>query len=237
MPLTFDNVFHWCLTRNTLWEPQELSEMMTRFLQADPDDRWSRLSLAESLRSLGRRGDAEKQLESLPASDPDARAIRVRLALDRGDDQAAESLLSEGPRDHPELARLRGRLAMARGDGAAALRHFRLALAAEPDNRDTVFGLSGALSLLGDQTEAAKYRALARDHDLLGSLMQKASTPTHRNDPALFRQLGAACEAIHRLPEARSWYNLLITQDPLDKEAQQALFRVKTAIAAEKAKK
>ncbi len=230
-PLTFDNVFHWCLTRNTMWEPLELSQMMARFVQEDPEDRWSRLSLAESQRELSEREAAEKTLESLPASDPEARAIRVRIALDRGDDKLAESLLADGPADHPDLARLRGRVALAHRDGSTALRNFRLAYEAEPDNRDSVFGLAGALSLVGNQEEAAKFRTLSRDYDLLGTLMQKASTPSARSDPKLLIQLGAACEAIHRYPEALSWYNLAITRDPLDKEAQQAIYRVNSAIA------
>ena len=39
------------------------------------------------------------------------------------------------------LARLRGRLALARRDAKAALSHWRIAYAADPDNRETTFGL------------------------------------------------------------------------------------------------
>jgi hypothetical protein len=42
----------------------------------------------------------------------------------------------------------------------------------------------------------------------------------------LLRALGAACEKIHRLPEARAWYRLAIDANPLDTEAQKALFRL-----------
>ncbi|WP_422925807.1 tetratricopeptide repeat protein [Singulisphaera sp. PoT] len=236
-PLTYDNVFHWCLTRNSIWEPLELSQMMENFIKTDPDDRWSRISLAECLRTLGKKDEAEKVLGYLPDSDPDARVVRVRLALDRGDDKLAESLLADGPPDHAELARLRGRMALAHKDAASALKHFRLAMAVEPDNRDAIFGLSGALAMLGEKDEAEKYRKLAKDHDMLGSLMQRASTPTERNNPTLLQELGAACEAIHRLAEARSWYNLVITRDPLNKEAQQSIYRVNAAIAESQKRK
>ncbi len=70
-PLSFENVFHWCLTRNATWEPVELSNILTRFIQADSDDRWSRLALVDSQRRLGRLDDAEKALATLPTSDPE----------------------------------------------------------------------------------------------------------------------------------------------------------------------
>jgi len=45
--LTFDNVFHWCLLKNSTWEPGEAAETLaTFFVEADPQDRWSRLALA-----------------------------------------------------------------------------------------------------------------------------------------------------------------------------------------------
>jgi hypothetical protein len=56
--------------------------------------------------------------------------------------------------------------------------------------------------------------------------MQRAALPNARKDPKLLRELGAACEAVHRLPEAKAWWKLAIGLDPLDNEAQQALFRL-----------
>ena len=41
------------------------------------------------------------------------------------------------------------------------------------------------------------------------------------------RALGAACEAVRRLPEARAWYNLAVQTDPLDAAAQKALYRLR----------
>jgi Flp pilus assembly protein TadD len=224
--MTFDELFSWCLTRNTVWEPFERAQVLRRFVAADLDDRWSRVALAETLRQIDRTGEATQVLAVLPESDPDARAVRARIALDRGDDRAAEAILAGGPADHPELALLRGQFALAHGDGPVAVRHFRAAYAALPDDRDTVFGLGTALALVGDHA-AAPFLRDAKAYDTLGALLTGAANRANRKDPALMRTLGAACEAVRRLPEARAWYNLAIQTDPLDAAAQRALHRLR----------
>jgi predicted Zn-dependent protease len=226
-PLTFENVFHWCLTRNSMWEPSGITEDLRAYVEVDPADRWSRIALADNLRQVSRLDEAEKVLDALPATDPDARVVRVRLALDRGDAAAVAALLADAPLDHPELARMAGRLALSHRDGATALKYFRAALAAEPDHRDGVIGVGQALAMTGDKEGAAPYLAAARDLDALGTLVQRAAAPANRNDPELIRSLGAACEKVHRYPEARAWYSLLIQANPLDADAQKALFRLK----------
>ena len=110
--LTYDQAFHWCLLRNALWEPDTALDELSQFIQADPEDRWSRLAIAENYRRMGRLDDAETVLAPLPASDRDAMAIRVMLALDRHQDDQAEEMLKSSPSDDPQLARLRGRLAL-----------------------------------------------------------------------------------------------------------------------------
>ena len=226
-PLNYDNVFHWCLTRNSDWEREEHNKMLQGYLAADPKDRNSRLALAENLRQLGRRSEADKVIEPLPNSDPKALEIRVWLALDRNDETLGESLLAQAPENVPELDRLKGRLALARGDAKSALKSYQAAYAAEPDNRDSVFGLGQALTLRGDAKAAAPWIERARDHDALGTLVQRAATPEGRKDPQLLKSLGAACEKVHRFPEARAWYNLAIQADALDLDAQKALYRIK----------
>jgi predicted Zn-dependent protease len=225
-PLTFENVWHWCLLRNMVWEPVEVSEILARFLKADPGDRWSRLALAENLRLLGRRAEAAQALAALGEDDPEARALRVKLALDRGEDQAAEALLSGGPADHPGLALLRGQSALAHGDGPAAVQHFRLAFDADPADRDAVDGLAKALTLVGDHEAAAPLLARSRNFDTLSTLMGSTSGPASKNDPKLIRRLGAACEAVQRLPEARAWFRLALDFDPLDEDTQRSLHRL-----------
>jgi tetratricopeptide (TPR) repeat protein len=226
-PMTFDNVFHWCLTRTTVWEPHERAEDLKKYVAADPEDRWSRVALAETLRQTGRREEAANLLSVLPESDPDSSAVRARIALDRGDDRAVEAILAGGPADHPELARLRGWIALSHRDGPAAVQYFRAAYAAEPDDRNTVFGLGTALALVGDRAAAAPFLRDSKAYDTLGALITRAANPANQKDTALMRALGAACEAIHRLPEARAWFNLAVQTNPLDEEAQRALYRLR----------
>jgi tetratricopeptide (TPR) repeat protein len=225
-PLTFEQAFHWCLTRGSQWEPVEISEIMTRFLKADPDDHNSRLALVDALRKLQRLDEAEKELGLLPLDNPDARAARAMLALDRGNDEEAEKILSEGPTQHLGLALLRGRLAMARNDNLKAIAAFKAALTADPENREAVFGYAHSLQRANDPA-AKKWLDLSGNLERVGTLVQRAAMPTNKNNPELVRELGAACVAAGRTPEARAWYQVAIRINPLDSQAQQALFKIK----------
>ena len=233
-PLTFENVWHWCLTRNLTWEPTELVDILREWVAADPEDRSSRLALADACRRVASWSEADKALSTLPENDPDALAVRARIAFDRGDGEAAEKLLANGPADHPEIARMRGRLALSHRDGPSAVQYFRAAYALEPDSRDNVSGLGQALTMAGKPTEAAPFLASARDYDALGTLVQRASASHVRKDPALMRALGFACETVHRDPEALAWFGLAIQANPLDAEAQKAVYRLKQKISTDK---
>ena len=228
-PLTFDNVFHWCLLRNNSWEPGEAIESLSRYVAADPEDRWSRLALAENQLRMGLDADAEAVLSALPPEDPEAIALRAQIALDLQQSDRVEQLLAQGPEGDPTLARLRGRLALARRDARGALRHFQIAYGADPDSRETVFGLLGAYETIGDRKSAESVRAVARNLERLNTLVQRAAAASARQDPALLRELGDACAALHRDAEARAWYQLAVARDPLDRESQQALFRLKAS--------
>jgi tetratricopeptide (TPR) repeat protein len=225
--LSFSDVFLWCLTRGSTWETSEVVETLGKFLDADPDDRASRIALVEVLRQMTRDAEAEAKLAPLTNEDPDARAARVRLALDRGDEATAESLLAAAPRNHLDLAILRGRLAMARNDPKAAVVAFRDAVRVDPNHRDAVFGLARALQQV-DDPEARTYLEISHRLERLGTLVQLAGSEATRKNPQLVRDLGAACADVGRIPEARAWYCLAIKLNPLDGEAQQALFRLKT---------
>ena len=226
-PLKYAEVFLWCLSRGVTWEAAEIVETLKKCLEADPTDRWSRLGLAEGLRDLSRPDEAEAALAPLPDSDPLARAARVRIALDRGEDQRAEALLAEGPSDDLDLALLRGRFAQARGDSAEAARQFRIAYQKAPHLREPVLGLGQALKASGDLAAAAPLLDEAGRHERLGTLLQRAAVEQNRDDPILMNDLGDACLALGRLAEARSWYNLAVTRDPLDARAQSGLARVR----------
>ena len=224
--LTFDNVFHWCLMRTALWEPSTALKELLLFVETDPEDRWSRLAIADNYRRMGLIDDVETAIAPLPDSDLDALAIRVMLAIDRHQDDKAEQLLASGPAGDPTLAKLRGRLALARRDAPSALRCFQVAYAHAPDDRDALLGLVNTLTMIGDDKSAAPLRETAKNSELLNSLVQRAAIPNERENPRLLRDLGAACAAAGRDPEARGWYRLAIARDPLDIESQQALFQI-----------
>jgi tetratricopeptide (TPR) repeat protein len=226
--LSFQNAFHWCLLRSNTWEPREAIADLTRYVAADPLDRWSHLALAENYRRMGLEREAESALLTLPPDDNEARALRIQIALDRRDDERADELLAQAPTDDAVLARMRGRRALAQRDGQSAVRYFQFAFAADPANRDAIFGLKSAWELLGNQKEAEPLRELARHLDRLNTLILQAAKPMADQDAALMRNLGATCAALHRDEEARAWFELAIAREPLDRSAQQALYRLDT---------
>ena len=226
-PLSSDNVFHWCLLRTGSWEPGEAVDVLRRYVAADPLDRPSRLALAENYRRMGQTDMAESVLEPLSSADAAAVALRAQLAIDRQDVEEAERLLASQTSDLPALARLRGRLALSRRDAQTAWHHFRIAFQSDPEDRETVFGLVYALELAGQSKAAGPFRELAGKLDRLSTLIHRAALRKARQDATLLRQLGDACAALHRDPEARAWYEQAIALDFQDSEAQRALYRLR----------
>ena len=232
-PLSADNVFHWCMLRNNSWEPGEAVDSLTRYVSADPRDRWSRLALAENYRRMGEREKAEPVLAALEALDTAAVAIRAQIAIDGLEQERAERLLAAVPGDAAALATLRGKLALAKRDAQGAWHHFRVAFQSDPDDRETVFGLVRALELAGQSKAAAPFRELAGRLERLNTLIQRAATPKAREDTALLRELGAACAALKALPGSRAWYELAIAMDSADSESQRAALSTARSGASE----
>ncbi|WP_165227966.1 tetratricopeptide repeat protein [Aquisphaera insulae] len=229
--LEFAYLDHWGKTRNVVWSPERDCDELSRFIEADPDDRRSRIALVEGLRRMHRLDEAEKVIEPLPATDPEALALRGWLLLDRGELDALDRFLADSPQDDPRLAKLRGNLALKRGDGPTAVRFFRIAQAAEPADRSLNSGLANALRLAGQLEAAAPYLEAVRLHDAITPLITRASTDEGEKDRALPDQLAAACEAAGRLFEARAWYKLALSRDPVDAEAQQGFHRLGLRLA------
>lgn len=223
-PLNYSEAFLWCLTRTAVWDAQEQVEDLSRFLAADPDDRWTRLALAERLAMVNRGDDALKVLEALPAVDPESIALRAKLAFDRGDEAAGDALLAAAPREAPAPAKVRGRRALTRRDGASARDAFRVVLADNPDDQEAVFGMAQALRMLGNAREAEPYMVRVRDHNLFNSLLQRSTQPGGATDHVLHREIGDVCARLDLKDEARSWYQLVLLQRPLDRETQRAMF-------------
>jgi tetratricopeptide (TPR) repeat protein len=223
--LVLEDVILACNSIRNPGETKRIVERLKEFLAADPSDRRSRLALAEDLRALNRLDEAGQVLAALPGSDMHAQAIRAHLALDRNDLDAAEAILATGSADQPELAPIRGWLALARRDIPRAVREFRIAVAADPDNREILLGLGRAMRLQGDKVASESYLKAAASRDHLALLMRDFLTPGASRDPERLRALGGACEALGRFPEARAWFNLAYTYDPSPK-TQAALRRL-----------
>jgi len=225
--LTYDEVYRWTSLLNNSWEPGDVVGDLIRFVQADALDRWSRLALAENVRKMGLHDTAESTLAVLARQDPQANLIRAQIAFDRQQTERANELLELGKSDDPPVARLLGRQALARRDPRSAVRHFRVAFSADPNDHETLFGLQSALELLCDEKEAQPIRAAARNVSQLNTLLQRARAGEAERNPDLLRQLGTACAALRRDNEARAWLELAIARNPLDSESQQALFRLR----------
>jgi len=230
-PLTHHDLFTWGLTHFTDWEPG-IANDLDEFIQADPEDRFSRLALAALLFDRPEMASrVEKVLDPLPGSDPDAQALRVEFKLSHGQVDEAVSLLEGAPDHHPHLALLLGRVAMMKGDRQAAIRHFKEALSGEPHDRVCLSELGKALVLSGDKKAAEGYLARAKRLDDVYNLINRVRKPNQENRSTDLAQLGRACEAAGLLDEARGWYSLAITRDPLDSNAQRGLHRLRNVAA------
>jgi tetratricopeptide (TPR) repeat protein len=224
MPLDHVLAFAWCQNLCGIWDPYEARKALTQFVTGDPSDRCSRLALATSFRLINQPEEAEKVLLTLPNSDSDALVIRVRLALDRGQIEAAEELVRHSPEGHAGLDLLRGEFALHDSDPRQAEMCFRAALRSDPDARDALRGLGMALRKLADP-KAGEYLDLASRYDRLKRTIIDSVT-TIRTDPDLFYKLGGMCESVNHTIEARTWYQLAIGRNPMDSRAQKALARI-----------
>jgi tetratricopeptide (TPR) repeat protein len=224
--MTFDYVlaFAWGQNDCDIWDPKEAIPVLTAIVAADPEDRHSRLALATNLRLTNQFARAEKVLEPLADSDPDARAIRVEIAIDQVDFDRASTLARDGPAAHARLNSLCGRLAMQAGDTEAAANYFRAALDKEPGDRDAIHGLGVALLRI-DDPRAKHFLELAAEHDHLKREIVRCGN-SQKIELEVFAQLGAICESLGRPDQARMWYLVAIGWDPLDTRAQQALTRL-----------
>lgn len=226
VPLNMTDLILWTATLEDIWVSSSVKADLERYLAADPGDRYSRLALAEVQLRGGALDEAEPTLAPLREDDPDALALRVRLALGRGRLDEAGALLVGAPLDHPGLARLRGQLALGRGDVVSAVEAFEAAVRLEPTSQEALQGLAISLKRLGRHSEAAECGARGERLRAVTALLEESRSLEGRHDRSLPKRLGRACEEIGRPDEARGWYYLALQRDLLDSEVQRAIHRL-----------
>src|SRR5262249_17419530 len=226
--LTHHDLFIWALTHFTHWNP-DIVQDLDGFIQADPEDRYSRLAVVELLLERPEvESYIERILKPLPNTDPDALALRINLAFNLGRFDEAERLLASAPEHHPRIARFRGEMALRRHDLDAAIKSFQVALSAEPYDRVSPMQLAQALQLKGDKAAAEVFPDRVQRLNRLYNLIIRIRSPSRQNQVSDLAELGQACEEAGLNEEAKGWYTLAITVNPLDHEAQQALHRLRS---------
>ena len=232
--MDLNGVFLWTNSNEEIVYSISNRPILERFVAADPDDRWSRLALAEVFVRSDEAEFAEKAneiLKPLPESDIEALGIRVRAALKRSRIDEARAMLAREPAEHPVLCRLRGQLAIKEREAARGAEQLQIALRLDSTNREVALGLATAYRLLGDSKQEQTYRELANRLRTLDDLIREQfqNFVEGKKDPTMPRRLGAACEAVGRLDVARAWYEIAIGLDPLDAKVQKALHALKAS--------
>jgi tetratricopeptide (TPR) repeat protein len=227
-PLSHHDLFTWALTHFTQWSP-DIVQDLDGFIAADPEDRLSRLAVVELL--VDRPGDEVEEyiqriLGMLSQSDPDALALRVNLAFNRGRYDDAKTLLSRAPDGNARISRIRGELALHRRDLDGAVRHFKDALSGEPYDRVAPMHLAQALKLKGDAKAADAYLDRVQRLNKVYSLVIRVRSPNRQNQSSDLAELGRTCEEAGLIDEALGWYRLAIATSPLDSESQKGLARL-----------
>ena len=225
-PLDFDQMLLWSSSLAASWDPSEAAPILEGFVGADPDDRLSRLTLAEAYRRLRKIDDARAVLSPLPTSDPEVRAILARIAQSRGDAAEVERLTGGDADRHPVLARMRADLDLNRRDIRSAAGHLRAASAADPHNRAVLYQLGDALIRLGEVEEGRRHVAASKEHDALFELLERIEEPGARSDVPLLSRIAAASLRVGLRAEARNWYLLALRLDPTRTEIQKALYQL-----------
>jgi len=220
------HLIHWGMVRHSSWSAAADLPALRRYTAADPHDRYSRLALTDALIRIGQLEEAATAIAPFPESDPDAAALRARIAEARHDTAELERILNAGATDHPGLAALRGRRALANRDAVSAAEHFRRVLRLRPHDRAALAGLAAAQAMAGEKLESERSFAKLREIDALGALLARAEAAQDQLEPSLARELGLACLNLGRHAEAEAWLRQTISLNPADAEAQRLLARL-----------
>ncbi len=136
----------------------QIRELLARHIESETD---RRLAAAAERMARGDLDAARALLAEVRAQDPDSTKLftaELRLAVARGDHQAAKDLLERTPIEvakDPEVARLRGRLSFADAAADAPPKaQCESRLAADPTDSEARYGLAVHQALAGDYQAA-----------------------------------------------------------------------------------
>ncbi|QEH32842.1 hypothetical protein OJF2_13260 [Aquisphaera giovannonii] len=216
--------YAWSQNECGLLDPNEAVGILRECVAADPEDRWSRLALATTYLWTHAHDELKDTLAPLPADDPDARAIRVESAMDRGEVEEAERLAGGPPSGSPRLELARAKLSLGRADPRASADAFRRVLEAEPSNREATRCLGLLLHRLGDPEGEAYLKAAALRDELRRTIHEAIHGDV--TDPRLYVRLGTLCESLGLAGQARAWYRLVLGKEPANAEARRAVERL-----------
>jgi hypothetical protein len=85
--------------------------------------------------------------------------------------------------------------------------------------------LAQALKLKGENAAAEAYLDRVQRLNRVYNQIIRVRSPGRQNQISDLTELGKACEDADLIEEARGWYKLAITSNPLDPDAQRALAR------------
>jgi tetratricopeptide (TPR) repeat protein len=226
VPLDGKDLLLWTACGEDIWTNSSIRDDLEQYILAEPGDRRSRLTLVEVLMGEGELDLAEEHLAPLPNSDPEALALRARIALDRDQLEPARRLLKQADIEFPSVARTMGQLALRADDTPKAIEALRIAVRLDPNNQEAVQALALALKRGGFEAEAEEVQVKAEKLRALTKLLDECRRLGVRREPTLPKRLGKACEEVGWIDQARGWYALALEMDVFDPQVQTAVHRL-----------
>ena len=202
--------------------------VLTRYVNAAPDD-WEALrALARAELAVGQHADSARHFEACLKGRPDdVRVWRDYLAmlLDQGEMESFLALLKrapEGADNEPETWMFRGAASEKVGDWAAAAGDFRKAIELSPVVSKYYYRLATAEERLGLRDAAAAHRQRTKEiNDARSQLpaayaaffaAKKPGKPGSQDMDAACRRLASLCETLGWLRAAQGWNRLVLSQ-------------------------